>query len=126
MGVKLVTKKLTREAVKAIEAGQVEKYELQKLRQNVIDYIEPVKKRFTMASVLLITMFVLMSASSVMNLQKNGAFDPVTVLTVFAPVILFLVVVFALLGWVSFGRIKGQFNKALRKGYPDLYEEYKV
>ena len=126
MRVTLNTKKLTREAIKAIESGQVEKYELQKLRQNVIDYIEPVKKRFTMASVLLITMFVLMSASSVMNLQKNGAFDPVTVLTVFAPVILFLVVVFALLGWVSFGRIKGQFNKALRKGYPDLYEEYKV
>ena len=71
-------------------------------------------------------MFILMTASSVANFSKNGALDIPLLISIFAPIVLFLVVAFGFIGWLSYGRIRGQFNRALKKGYPDLYEEYKV
>ena len=126
MGVTLTTKKLTKEAVKAMSAGQLDKFDVKKLRGSVVEYIEPVKKRYTMACVLLVAMFVLFTASSFANMSKNGNFDLALALSILAPIVLFLIVVYAALGWLSFGRIKGQFNRALKKGYPELFDELKL
>ena len=126
MGVTLTTKKLTREAVKAISAGRMEKFDLKKTRKNVSEYVEPVKKRFTLALVLLTAMTLLMGATTAINLGSSGELDFVTLLFIFVPMILFLAIAFGFIGWLSFGRIKGQFNRALKKGLPDLYEEFKI
>jgi len=126
MSVTLTTKTLTREAVKSISTGQMDKFDLKKTRKNVSEYVEPVKKRFMLALVLLATMTLLMGASTVLNISKNGHVDFVTLLFVFVPIILFLAIAFGFIGWLSFGRISGQFNRALKKGYPELYEELKL
>ena len=126
MRVTLNTKKLTKEAARAMAAGQLDKFDVKKLRGNVSDYIEPVKKRYTMACVLLIAMLVLFTGSSFANMSKNGNFDLMLALSILAPIVLFLIIVYAALGWLSFGRIKGQFNRALKKGYPELYDELKL
>ena len=126
MGVTLNTKKLTKEAISAISNGQLERGDIIRLRKNVVEYIEPVKKRFNLACALLATMFILMTASSLANFSKNGALDIPLLISMFAPIVLFLVVAFGFIGWLSFGRIKGQFNRALKKGLPDLYEEFKI
>lgn len=126
MSVTLMTKALTREAVKAISDGRMDKFDLKKTRKNVAEYVEPVKKRFTVACALLATMTLLMGVSTVMNISKNGPVDHVTLLGIFAPILIFLVLAFGFIGWLSFGRIKGQFNRALKKGYPELYEELRL
>ena len=126
MSITLTTKALTREAVKAISDGRMDKFDLKKTRKNVAEYVEPVKKRFTVACALLATMTLLMGVSTVMNISKNGQVDHVTLLGIFAPILIFLVLAFGFIGWLSFGRIKGQFNRALKKGYPELYEELKL
>ena len=126
MGVTLTTKKLTREAVKAISAGRMEKFDLKKLRMNVYEYVEPVKKRFTLALVLLTAMTLLMGATTAINLGNSGELDFVTLLFIFVPMILFLAIAFGFIGWLSFGRITGRFNRALKKGYPELYEELRI
>ena len=126
MGVKLTTKKLTKEAISMISSGQAQRGDIIRLRKTVVEYIEPVKKRFTLACALLATMLILMTASSVTNFSKNGALDVPLLISVYAPIVLFLVAAFGFIGWLSFGRIKGQFNRALKKGLPDLYEEFKV
>ncbi|MBQ7658039.1 MAG: hypothetical protein IJS16_03560 [Butyrivibrio sp.] len=126
MSVTLMTKTLTREAVKAIAAGCMDKFDLKKTRKNVADYVEPVIKRFTVACALLATMTLLMGVSTVMNISKNGPVDHVTLLGIFAPILIFLVLAFGFIGWLSFGRIRGKFNRALKKGYPELYDELKI
>lgn len=126
MGVTLTTKTLTKEAVKEIAAGKMEKYDLKKTRKNVVDYVEPVKKRFLPALILLTTMVLLMGTSSVIDMSKSGPVDFVTLLIIFIPMLLFIAIAFGFIGWLSFGRITGQFNRALKKGYPDLYDELKI
>ncbi len=126
MSVTLTTKTLTKEAAKAIAAGRMDKFDLKKTRKNVAEYVEPIKKRFSLACVLLAAMTLLMGTSTVMNISKNGPVDFVTLLFVFAPIILFLAIAFGFIGWLSFGRMTGQFNRALKKGYPELYEELKL
>ena len=126
MAVTLTTKKLTKEAVKEIAAGRMEKYDLQKTRKNVVEYVEPVRKRFTLALILLATMVLLMGVSTVVNISKTGPVDFETLLFIFVPIILFLTIAFGFIGWLSFGRISGQFNRALKKGYPELYDELKI
>ncbi len=126
MAVTLTTKTLTKEAVKAIAAGQMEKFDLKKTRKNVAEYVEPIKKRFSLACVLLIAMTLLMGATTAINLGSNGNLDFVTLLFIFVPMILFIAIAFGFIGWLSFGRMTGQFNRALKKGYPELYDELKV
>ena len=126
MAVTLTTKVLTKESVKEIAAGRMEKYDLQKIRKKVSDYVEPVRKRFTLALILLATLVLLMGVSTVVNISKAGPVDFVTLLFIFVPMILFLAIAFGFIGWLSFGRISGQFNRALKKGYPELYDELKI
>ena len=126
MSVTLTTKALTREAVKAISDGRMDKFDLKKTRKNVAEYVEPVKKRFTLALVLLTAMTLLMGATTAINLGNSGELDFVTLLFIFVPMILFLAIAFGFIGWLSFGRITGRFNRALKKGYPELYEELRI
>ena len=126
MGVTLTTKALTKENAKMISAGRMEKFDLKKLRMNVYEYVEPVKKRFTLALVLLTAMTLLMGATTAINLGNSGELDFVTLLFIFVPMILFLAIAFGFIGWLSFGRITGRFNRALKKGYPELYEELRI
>lgn len=126
MQVTLPTKVLPKESVKAIAAGTMEKFDLKKIRKDVYEYVEPVRKRFTLAFVLLSAMTVLMGTSSAIRLGRNGTVDFETLLFIFVPMIIFIVVAFGFIGWISFGRITFKFNRALKKGYPELYGELKI
>ena len=127
MRVKLTAQTLSNEAVKAISAGQVDQNYLQNLRSSVLEYINPLKKRFTFICILFVAMNVLGAYSAFANAARNGrTVDMSILLTVLVPVVLFLVAFIVFLYWFTIGRIKGQYNKAIKQGYPNSYDDFKI
>lgn len=123
----LTTKTLNRQVRNAVSNGQLDRDALVSLRKSVLDYAVPVQKRFIYVCALFIFLPVIFAAMSISRLSSSGAtFDPVFFLEGIIPPTIFIVAFLAFLGYVSFGRIKNQYNKALKKGYPELYQELKA
>ena len=126
MIVKVSYKKLSKEILNALSAGVMELQDVKALRKNVEEYVTPKKKAFIYIIVLMIVTFGVMGGSSIMNMSKNGPVDYSLLLFILVPVIVVLALGLALGAWINFGMIKSQYNSALKKGYPQMYEELKL
>jgi hypothetical protein len=114
-------KKLDVNTVRAIENGQLDRYQLQKLSEEVSKYVSDKKKGTIIALAMIIIMSVFMTASTLMNSNLE---DPTLLLSMLVPMFLVLILIVAFTGWFFYGRVKSQFNKALQKGYPGSYAEF--
>ena len=116
-------KKLDANALRAIENGQLDRIQLQNVREEVSKYVSDKKKGTIVALVMIIIMSVFMTASTLMNSDLE---DPTLFLTILVPVFLVIILIVAFIGWFFYGRMKTQFNKALKKGYPGSYIEFMI
>jgi hypothetical protein len=114
-------KKLDANIIRAIENGQLDRSQLQKVREDVSGYVSDKKKGTYVAAAMVIIMSVFMTISTFMN---SNIEDPGLMLALMLPVFLILLLVVVFTGWFFYGRMKTQFNRALKKGYPGSYAEF--
>lgn len=116
-------KKLDTNTLRAIENGQLDRKQLQKVGEEVSKYVSDKKKGTFLALAMVIIMSVFMTAATLMNTNME---DPTLMLAMLVPMFLILILIVAFTGWFFYGRMKSQFNNALKKGYPGSYVEFMI
>ena len=123
MRVRIDYKTLDPNTKKAIENGQLDKNQLRAINQNISEYVAAKKKGLFMACSIMLIMSVFMIISTIQHTAEEYRSG----LLMFSSLI-FVIPFLALLavGWLTFCRIKSQFNNALKKGYPGSYAEFMI
>ena len=126
MIVKVNYKTISREVINALSAGAMELEHVKALRKNVEEYAVPKKKGFITAVIVMVVIFAFMFGSMIMLMSQNGPIDYSLLMFTMVPLIVVIAIGLLFGGWLSFGRIKSQYNTSLKKGYPQMYEELKL
>ena len=126
MIVRVNYKTISREVINALSAGAMELEHVKALRKNVEEYAGAKKKGFITALIMMVVIFAVMFGAMIMSMSKNGPIDYSLLMFIMAPIVIVIAIGMLLGGWLSFGRIKSQYNTSLKKGYPQMYEELKL
>ena len=126
MIVRVNYKTISREVINALSAGAMELEHVKALRKNVEEYAVPKKKGFITAVIVMVVIFAFMFGSMIMLMSQNGPIDYSLLMFIMVPLIVVIAIGLLFGGWLSFGRIKSQYNTSLKEGYPQMYEELKL
>ena len=126
MIVRVNYKTISGEVINALSAGAMELEHVKALRKNVEEYAGAKKKGFITALIMMVVIFAVMFGAMIMSMSKNGPIDYSLLMFIMAPIVIVIAIGMLLGGWLSFGRIKSQYNTSLKKGYPQMYEELKL
>lgn len=117
MLVRIQYKSLDDNTKRAIEAGQLNKNQLTQINASITEHVNSKKKNVIVSFAIMLILFVFMTVS----MLSNTALEDKTHLFIFIiPVFAMILVMEYVSAWLAYGRLRSQFNKALKKGYRDL------
>jgi bacteriorhodopsin len=123
MLVRIQYKSLDDNTKRAIEAGQLNKNQLTQINASITEHVNSKKKNVIVSFAIMLILFVFMTFS----MLSNTAVQDKTHLFIFIiPVFAMILIMEYVSAWLAYGRLRSQFNKALKKGYPGSYGEFLV